>query len=54
MPLLAELPAVKAGRVFIAGEDLYQATDTVTDLIGDVRRMLEGQEEGMTFLKKLD
>ena len=53
-PLLAALPAVKESRVFSTGEDLYQATDTVTDLIGDVRRMLEGQEEGMTFLKKLD
>ncbi|MBO4298202.1 MAG: ABC transporter substrate-binding protein [Clostridia bacterium] len=52
-PLLAELQAVKEGRVFLAGEALYQATDTVTSLIEDIRGMLEGRETGMTFLTKL-
>ena len=53
-PLLADFAAVKEGRVFATGDSLFQATDTLTDFIEDVHDMLEGREEGMTFLAKLN
>ena len=53
-PLLRDFKAVKEGRVFATGDDLYQATDRAAGLILDVRDMLDGREEGLTFLKKLE
>ena len=53
-PLLADFAAVKEGRVYIAGDDLYQATDRATGLIEDIYHMLNGWEEGMVFLQKLN
>ena len=52
-PLMADLKAVKEGRVYVAGSDLYQATDRASLFIGDIKRMLSGGEGQMEFLNKL-
>ncbi len=51
--LLADFRAVKEGRVFATDSALYQATDTVAQMIVDIHRMLQGETEGMTFLTHL-
>ena len=48
-PLFASFKAVQNGHVYCAQRRMYQATDTVSDFILDVRHMFEGSEE-MTFL----
>ena len=53
-PLLADFTAVREGRVYVTGDDLYQATDRAAGLILDVHDMLDGRQEGMTFLEKLN
>ena len=53
-PLLADFKAVREGNVWFTGKNLYQATDIAASLIEDVHRMLNGQEEGMVFLQKLN
>ncbi len=53
-PLLKEFRAVQEGHVFATGDDLYQATDRAAGLILDVRDMLDGRQEGMAFLEKLN
>ena len=52
--LLADFRAVREGHVFCTGGDLYQATDTAAALIGDIYGMLNGQEDGMVFLRKMN
>jgi ABC-type Fe3+-hydroxamate transport system, periplasmic component len=51
--LLADFRAVREGNVWCADRYLYQATDILGDFIVDVRRMLEGETDGMTFIYKL-
>lgn len=53
-PLFQDFEAVKRGRLFVAGDALYQASDRAAGLILDVHAMLGGAREGMTFLQKLD
>ena len=52
-PLFSDFKAVKEGNVWCANRWLYQATDGIGTFIKDLRAMLEGQEEGMTFLYRL-
>ena len=53
--LFAEFKAVKDGNVWYTGKNLYQATDTVGELIGDIHHMLtDGDESQMTFLEKMN
>ncbi len=53
--LFAEFEAVKEGNVWYTGKNLYQATDTVGELIGDIHHMLtDGDESQMTFLEKMN
>ena len=51
--LLADFKAVHDGNVWCADRYLYQATDIAGEFIIDVRRMLDGETDGMTFLSKL-
>ena len=51
--LFADFRAVKEGNVWSTDKYLYQATDIVGELITDIHRMLTGEMEGMTFIKKL-
>ena len=46
--------AVKEGNVWYTGKNLYQATDTVGELIMDMHLMLtDGDPKEMTFLEKM-
>lgn len=51
--IFAYFKAVKNGNVYCADRYLYQATHRLTDFIVDVRRMLDREDGGFTFLKKL-
>ncbi len=50
--LFADFKAVQDGNVYTTTSLLYQATDSLADFIGDVRRMLTGEGE-MSFLVKV-
>lgn len=53
--LFADFKAVKEGSVWCTGKYLYQATDVVGNLIGDIHLMLtDGEEKDMTFLYKVE
>ena len=52
--LFADFRAVREGNVWSTDKYLYQATDIVGSLITDLNRMLRGETEGMTFLRKVD
>lgn len=52
--LFADFKAVKEGNVWYTGKNLYQATDTVGELIMDMHLMLtDGDASQMTFLEKM-
>ena len=52
--LFADFKAVKDGNVWYTGKNLYQATDTVGELILDMHLMLTGGDANqMTFLEKM-
>ena len=53
--IFADFKAVKEGHVWQADQALYQSTDHVSSLTGDIHRMLTGEDtEQMVFLKHLD
>jgi endonuclease/exonuclease/phosphatase (EEP) superfamily protein YafD len=53
--LFSEFKAVKDGNVWYTGKNLYQATDTVGELIKDMHLMLtDGDESQMIFLEKME
>ena len=53
--LFSEFKAVKDGNVWYTGKNLYQATDTVGELIKDMHLMLtDGDASQMTFMTKID
>ena len=52
-PLFADFKAVKEGNVWCARRSLYQATDKIGSFIDDLRRMLTGETEDMTFLYRI-
>lgn len=53
--IFADFKAVKEGHVWQADQTLYQSTDHVSSLTGDIHRMLTGEDpEQMVFLKHLD
>ena len=53
--LFSEFKAVKEGNVWYTGKNLYQATDTVGELIMDMHLMLTDSDASqMTFLEKME
>ena len=52
-PLFADFKAVREGNVWCASRSLYQATDRIGTFIDDLRNMMAGKEEGLSFLKKI-
>ena len=53
--LFSEFKAVKDGNVWYTGKNLYQATDTVGELIKDMHLMLTDSDASqMTFLEKME
>lgn len=53
-PLFADFKAVQSGNVFTTTRTLYQASDSVGELIADLHRMLTGETEGMRFLERVE
>ncbi len=52
--LFADFKAVKNGNVWCTGKYLYQATDVLGGMIGDVNQMLTGTDrDELTFIHKL-
>ncbi len=52
--LFADFKAVREGNVWCTGKYLYQATDVLGGMIGDLHAMLSGTEETrLTFIYKL-
>ncbi len=53
-PVLEDFAAVREGNVWCTTNDMYQQTMSIGDLILDIHRMLQGEEEGqMRFLFRL-
>ena len=52
-PLLADFRAVREGNVWLADRSLYQATFDACELTVDVNRLLNGEEDGFVFLRRL-
>lgn len=51
--LLSSFKAVKEDHVYVVDKKFYQSTDTVSEFARDVHLMLSGDNDDMTFLKKL-
>ncbi|MBR5641065.1 MAG: ABC transporter substrate-binding protein [Firmicutes bacterium] len=51
--LLADFKSVQNGNVWCTGKYMYQATDIIGTLIGDIHKVLTDQTEDMAFLYKL-
>ncbi|MDO4522142.1 MAG: ABC transporter substrate-binding protein [Eubacteriales bacterium] len=52
--LLADFKAVQEGNVWVTDKSMYQATDTIGQLMNDIHLMLTEQDaSGMRFLKKI-
>ncbi len=51
--LLKDFKAVKNGNVYLLDKEFYQSTDKVHILAGDINSMLNGEDSGMVFLRKL-
>ncbi len=52
--LLTRFKAVKENHVYVSGSYLYQATDIVAEFISDVRGILTGEDDELTFLTRLE
>lgn len=51
-PMLAELPAVKNGNVWVTEQNLFQQTTCAAEMISDISSVINGSEEDLTYLKK--
>ena len=51
--LLRDFKAVKEGRVYCTGKNMYQETSEAGTMVYDLYQMYSGAEEGMEFLYKL-
>ena len=52
-PLFADYKAVKEGRVYMTGLNFFQKTTGACDLIEDMNKVLNDENEGLVFLQKL-
>lgn len=53
-PLFADFKAVQDGEVWMTGKYLYQATDRIGDMILDLRKIVTGQTEQLSFLERVE
>ena len=51
--LLGNFKAVKDGQVWVTEQNTYQQMMATGDIIADFHRMLSGEEDGLTYLRKL-
>lgn len=52
--LLGSLKAVQEGQVYCTTKNLYQSSMELGTIISDIHKMLTGEEEGMTYLYRLE
>lgn len=53
-PLFAEFKAVQGGSVWATGKYLYQATDSIGDMILDLKAIISGEERQLSFLERVE
>lgn len=53
-PLFADFKAVQNDEIWMTGKYLYQATDRIGDMILDLRAIITGQTEQMSFLERVE
>ncbi|WP_296320992.1 ABC transporter substrate-binding protein [Treponema sp. UBA3813] len=53
-PLFAEFKAVQSGSVWATGKYLYQATDSIGDMILDLKAIISGEERQLAFLERVE
>ena len=53
-PLLVYFMAVQEGRVYCTTKNLYQSSMELGTMISDIHKMLTGEEEGLTYLYRLE
>ena len=53
-PLLENFKAVQEGRVYCTTKNLYQSSMELGTMISDIHKMLTGEEEGLTYLYRLE
>lgn len=53
-PLFAEFKAVQDGSVWTTGKYLYQATDSIGDMILDLKAIISGEERQLSFLERVE
>ena len=51
--LLADFKAVQSGDVWVTEQDMYQQMLETGTIIADMHRALLGQDEGLTYLRRL-
>ena len=51
--VLEDFKAVQEGNVWCTSNDMYQQSMAIGDMIGDIHRMLQGEEENMRYLFRL-
>lgn len=52
--VLEDFKAVQEGNVWCTSNDMYQQSMAIGDMIGDIHRMLQGEEENMRYLFHLE
>ena len=52
--MLAELPAVKSGNVWVTEQNMFQQTTGAADMTADFAKIFGGSEEELTYLKKCE
>ena len=52
-PTLADFRAVQSGDVWVARSSMYQATDSVAEIVGDLHDILSGEEPTEGFFAKV-
>ena len=52
--LLKNFKAVEEGRVFCTAKNLYQSSMQLGTITSDIRSMLNGEEDGLTYLYRLE
>jgi len=53
-PNFADFKAVKEGKVYLTGNNFYQESTGTCMMIEDINKVLNDNNEGLTFLKKLE
>ena len=53
-PLFADFTAVKEGRVWCTGQNIFQQVSGTAEMISDFHRVISGSDEPLTYLHRLE